>query len=945
MSLGQNEQFFYSPDARIFINSLTEGGIIEVSDDFMSLTIERNINAVSIATIYLANNGFKYVPASKNFTATNAPPPVINTMDQIVIFLKKESYYQCFTGFVTYSPIVTLIPEPIVVTCSCTLYKAQNSFWDAGAIEYEGIIPGLLQNSQIFNSKVQNNDGGVATGIINLLTKVANWNRKDIHIGGIPDLWVSFATEMYKQVQVQLRDKNATSFKDILNFLQVTGSSSSSLSYSTTQGQTGESGNNATVGSLGVPLAPPGTAILNITSGSIITAGFSTISKMNVNPGIDKIVKDNKGTQYWVALPFSYWNDKHFKSSKGAARTWISGATGPEVYPNNAQKGRILVISNPTTGKSVQVHAIFAMKENLINGADIILSQAAFTFLGGKDTSDSNLLHGISASAWLTGTAPDLKGGAVPSISLSQATTAYSLTTLAAKQKDPNNGGGKNPYSGLHAMLWSNVVATGIVPKTNGAWTPSLWATCLLLLLGAPVTQTNIINLGSWISKESLSNQFPNGSTGNWLRNNNPLSIGGTWGSGANPPITTASNNGYLQSYTSWFPTVSEGLNAYASLLNTSAYHDTIYKALSVSANRSGFQAQVYNSPWNKGPNGYSPNFLVGFEPPTTICFENTPQSPAHNPGGTIPASSLTIPGTGGMPSNPNASIPGLSNSGGAFNFNTTQGVVGFDVNSTILSGGPRAFVTDVSVLSTISTLATMGLREFQSGPDGSFLSWFPDYFGLYGTAPALSIYDIEIINFSIYHDDTQLYTHVGVSGDPTETGNVSLVDWLMTNGIVTIENDAILGLLFGSDPSTLLNSMNTLLSQGINPTLFSKQFLKRYGMRPYVDSEPMIRSQLMEFMYALQEFMYLWSQQYATSVSFTFMPELYPGMLLEIAEHGIQVYVQSVSHSCSRDGGFTSSAVVTCPTRVLGKKIVNGREINNVVPVSFGYPLKLQND
>lgn len=299
--------------------------------------------------------------------------------------------------------------------------------------------------------------------------------------------------------------------------------------------------------------------------------------------------------------------------------------------------------------------------------------------------------------------------------------------------------------------------------------------------------------------------------------------------------------------------------------------------------------------------------------------------------------------------SNPNGPVTGLGNVGGNFNFNTTQGVIGFDVNSTVLAGSPRAFVTDVPVLSTISTLSTMGLREFQSGPDGSFLAWYPDYFGLYGTAPVLSIYDIEIINFTIYHDDTQLYTHIGVSGDPTEVGDVSLVDWLMTNGIITIENNAVLGLLFGTDPATISTAMNSLQAQGINPTTFAKKFLRRYGMRPYVDSEPMIRSQLMEFMYALQEFLYLWSQQYATNVAFTFMPELYPGMLVDVAEHGIQVYVQSVTQSCSRDGGFTTSAVVTCPTRIIGKKKIkqSGKTVyvNNVVPIDFGYPItQLQN-
>lgn len=940
MALGQNEQFFYSPDARIFINSLTKGGIIEVSDDFMSLTIERNINAVSTVSLYLANNGFKYTPASRNFSAFNHDPPVINTMDQIIIFLKKENYYQYFTGFVTYAPVVTLIPEPIVISASCTLYKAQNSYWDAGAIEYEGIIPGILQNSQIFGGKVQSNDGGVATGIINLLTKVANWNKNDIHIGGIPTQWVNFATEIYKQTQIQLKDKNATSFRDIINFLQVTGGGGGSVTYTTTAGKTGKSGSDGTVSSLGVPGAPEGTAILNITSGTPVTASFSTTSKLNVNPGADKIIKDNKGAQYWVGVPFSYWNDPHLNHHKTKAKEWISGSMGPEKYPSNAQVGRLLLISNPTTGKSVQAHVIFAIKENLIDGADIVLSEAAFSFLGGDTSKSQDILKGISVDAWLTEKATNLKGGAVPPTSLANVTSSYSLSTLAAKQHDPNNGGGKNSISGLYAMTWPDVLATGIVPHTNGPWTSAVWSICLLLLLGAPVTQNNIVYIGNWISKENgMGKLFPDGSGGDWLCNNNPLNA--TLNSNAPNPNA---HYGYLDSAFNWYPTAQDGLEQTSNMIKQQNM-STILRALSQhnGISSSNFFIALTKSAWTGGPPAYvgDSDFITNGYPTDTICYENTVQSPAHLPGGTIPASSTTIAGTGGMPS---TSVPGLNNSTGNYNFNTTQGVVGYDANSTILAGTPRAFITDVPALSTINTLATMGLREFQSGPDGSFLAWYPDYFGLYGTAPALSIHDIEIIDFSLYHDDTQLYTHVGVSGDPTEIGNVSLVDWIMTNGIITIENNAILGLLFGSDPATISSSMNSLLAQGIDINIFAKQFLKRYGMRPYVDSEPMIRSELMEFMYALQEFLYLWSQQYATNVTFTFMPELYPGMLIEIADHGIQVYVQSVAQSCSRDGGFTTNAVVTSPTRIIGKKVINGKTVNNVVPIDFGYPIKLQN-
>ncbi len=897
MSLGQNEQFFYAPDVKIYINSLAEGGIIDISDDFMSLTIQRNINAVSTASVYLANNGFKYTPASFNFTGSDVPPPVINTMDQIIIFLKKEGYYQYFTGFVTYAPIVTLIPEPILINCSCTLYKAQNSYWDAGAIEYEGIIPGILQNAQVFGGKVQNNDGGVATGITRLLTKVANWNPKDIHIGGIPAQWVSFATDIYKQTQIQLADKNATSFKDIINFLEVTGNSAKSVTTTTTQGKTGI--DNGTVNSLGVHGAPEGTAIKGITGFDTVTATFATTSEMQgytlTGPGgrkgtpeVDIIVNNDNNTQYWVALPFTY-----FASNVGdptTAKEWLKGASAPFPYPSSAQRGRLVLITNNVNGqqKQVQAHAVYAIKDNLqLNGADIILSEAAFISLGGSTSPSTNILNNISVNGWVNPNATNLKGGTIAKTIVNKNTTISGTSTVDGSYPTWQYNL-LNPKT-LVSNLGDSAQPSAKARNSNYAQ----WEYDLLRALGGDPNQLPA-------SLEALARiaNFEGGAFHyNWLNVSAP------------PQYPLVGMTGVLSNnpdYIAVFPNESAGVAGTAEFFRNSTYSRAFLKELlNPSATISSIAASMQGSSWGQGDINA---VLNGNSAPNDYT---------------------------------NQAVPGLSNVGGNYNFSTTQGVVGFDTNSTILAGTPRAFITDVPALSTITTLSTMGLREFQSGPDGSFLSWYPDYFGLYGTAPALSIYDIEIIDFSIYHDDTQLYTHIGVSGDPTEIGNVSLVDWLMTNGIVTIENNAILGLLFGTNPSTINSSMNSLLAQKINPTTFAKQFLKRYGMRPYVDSEPMIRSELMEFMYALQEFIYLWSQQYATNVTFTFMPELYPGMIIEIVEHGIQVYVQSVVQSCSRDGGFTTNAVVTCPTRVIGKKNVNGRIVNNVVPLDFGYPIK----
>jgi hypothetical protein len=192
------------------------------------------------------------------------------------------------------------------------------------------------------------------------------------------------------------------------------------------------------------------------------------------------------------------------------------------------------------------------------------------------------------------------------------------------------------------------------------------------------------------------------------------------------------------------------------------------------------------------------------------------------------------------------------------------------------------------------------------SSPTGDFVAWFPDYFGIYGTAPVLNVYDIEIIDFQIYHDDTLLSTHIGVAGDPKNSGSgVDMDDWMMSNGIVSIQIDKVMSQLFGVDVNTLNN---------LYPPSFSQSFLERYGMRPKIQEMPMIRSHVLEFMYAWRLFQTSWAAQYSTQVQFTFLPELYPGMRIRIADHNLEVYVQSVTHQGSRTGGFTTTAQVTCP-------------------------------
>ena len=254
--LGQNSQYYYSPDVTAWINSASTGKIINISEDIISFSISRVLNATSTAQLFLSNNAFKYTPGSNNnFTL----PPITSTMDEIIISLKRETYYEYFTGFVTYCPIVTLIPSAIELQCSCTLYKAQNSYWDAGAIEVDYIIPSVIFSQGLKPQTYQ--DGGIGQGIYNLLTEVCNWNKNDIHIGAIPQQWMNFAINTWiplEEEQKQSTDPYVMSAESISNFLTSTGQTSSAIDGSTLAFKNPKSNYSSVVT---VNNAPQGTAI------------------------------------------------------------------------------------------------------------------------------------------------------------------------------------------------------------------------------------------------------------------------------------------------------------------------------------------------------------------------------------------------------------------------------------------------------------------------------------------------------------------------------------------------------------------------------------------------------------------------------------------------------------------------------------------------------------
>lgn len=217
-------------------------------------------------------------------------------------------------------------------------------------------------------------------------------------------------------------------------------------------------------------------------------------------------------------------------------------------------------------------------------------------------------------------------------------------------------------------------------------------------------------------------------------------------------------------------------------------------------------------------------------------------------------------------------------------------------------AGGHKDFIDSQPLIQMVQAVCRASLRNFQSAPNGDFIAYYPDYFGLDGKPAVMKLEDIELKDLHIDYSDDNLTTHVYVSGRGTLLGQLDQVSmWLDTAGTVTIEDEWLFHRL-------------SKVGLGDYEPSSPEDFMRRYGVRPYQVHMEMVGSHELEFLLACQIFMEKWASQYQTRCSFTFMPELFPGMRIEIGDHGLQLYVHEVIHEGDFENGFHTTAVLSSP-------------------------------
>jgi len=334
MSWNKSGTFTYMPDISCAISTMNNG-VLDVSQDIMNFQVSRNINASSTFTCTLANPRRKY-------------NRVINTMDKITVFLKRTSFVQVFTGYVTLAPIETLVPTPITINAYCTLRSLQMTYWDDTLLEFQSLLLNYMDSGMLASNNTLN-DGGLAQVVVNLLTKVAAWDPNRIHIAPVPQTFIELASTISKNQDTANSTLNQVAAENIARILGVNdivaGKSINGSTY------------NGAASNINTP--PPnggqGTSFSAKSAFALKTVNTNGKKDFPGNHPLNPVKYENiLNDIYYCSLPFSYITDTNPKIISDA-KSWI--ANNP-YNPNGPDyNGRFITVSNNKTGRTVNLRA------------------------------------------------------------------------------------------------------------------------------------------------------------------------------------------------------------------------------------------------------------------------------------------------------------------------------------------------------------------------------------------------------------------------------------------------------------------------------------------------------------------------------------------------------------------------------------------------------------
>jgi cell wall-associated NlpC family hydrolase len=901
----------YAPDVTILIEH--EGEVIDVSQDIVRGQVVRKENSASSLFVTLNNVQLKYTA-----------PARFSRMDRIACYLTRTQQQQVFSGYLDTIPWIQAYPGTVDIRATCTLKRLLHAWWNP-----------YLPNSQQFFDNLgpsygtagdQQGPGGVGGslgGILyQLLVNVGNWAPNTIQIQDFPQQFIAFLNEYFIESNMAAHNASmATQFNALI---------------------LGDDESPGPMGAVGyLPSDPVGTAAS--ATNSTIEFFLGEIVKATDGLGMGPIVDSTANSQQLtdtadiletaqgagglgdqalakivaqggqdLGQESSNWNTQNQNSDAAilalAAAAVETGGGSPEAIQMEANNsdpstltffysslcttgtgsGLYLMPNNGTWGTPAQRMNPYSSTNMFLNALNGITGwrnmdggQAIFQVL----QTDSSLIPQFDAA--IKEAAPIVQAYRQAQQGASNAANSALSNVPGAGALSGLLGGGANTIGGAVGTATTSPLSAGAsalqtgrpVPDSEGA------INCAYTLAQVPYLETSegmdcshLVQL----SFQSIGFSMPRNTAGQ-LTSGQPVY-----------PFTSALRGDVLQTDGGGHTGIYLG-------------NGTMIQTGGPTGTTGGPQAVSFTG----GPNGVSSVRRMcanggqdpgaPFSPPTSLG--NGLYAVGGQGGGIPPGTGTGGPqGGGGGSSNQNEPI-----ARNLFSYMFYPGAYAADAAD--LLTGEKAYVDGQPLMQMVRALSQASLRNFQSAPNGNFIAYYPDEFGLYGKSPVLNLVDLELKDCHIDLSDDNLTTHVYVEGDYTMMGQAdATTGWIYTSGVATVENPQLYQNLAQAAPGD------------VDQNLTAQQLMNRFGVRPYKDSYQLAGNAGLEFFLAATIFMGKWASQYTTDIGLTFMPELYPGMRINIDGHGLQVYCSQVTHVFDWERGFVTNATVNAassPSRI----------------------------
>lgn len=892
LSPPQMQTLIYAPDVQILIGH--NGTQYDVSKDIVRGQVVRKENSASSLFWTCANPDLRY-------------NGLFSRMDRVAVFLTRVSKLQVFSGYLDTIPWMQAYPGTVDFRATCTIKRLLHTWWNPGsaasAVFFNQITPAYSTAGD-----GQATDSGIGSILRNILEQVGKWPRNTVHIQNFPQEFLTFLNNYFVEHNV--------------------AATNAALGQQYSQLLLGDDLSPGPMGAVGYQSSDPLGSSASATNSTILFYIQQIVSATDAR-GMGPQVNDTA-------------NSQQVTQASQTAATATSSVNDYALQAGVNQAGQQLgqYASNWSTQNQNSDAAIYALACAMVEcgGGTPALQMLA----NNSDPPTLTFFHtGLSTNGSSSGLYAQLNNGAWGTASQRMnpyASSGMFLDALNAQTGWRNMDPGQAIWQ-VQQSLPSNVqkydaavkIATELIhafrKSQSGAGSAIGGLSNLIPGAGA---LGNVLGGGANAIGSTVGNAVAGGTT-------SPISGAGGSSGGPNPDSEGAINAAYSMYLTPYLET-SEGMDCshlvqlsfgaigFKLPRDTGSQRSAIPPIPPSSAQRGdilqtvgGGHTGIYlgNGTWIQtgGPTG-TPGRVEAINPATAywagrVCSNggNNPMAPftpvavvnglpvSGGPAGVgIPPGTGT--GTGG--GSPSSQEPIARNL-----FSYIFNPVAYDEDlAAFVTGTEKAYIDDVPLIQTIKALAQASMRSFQSSPTGDLIFYYPDPFGMDGKPSILDLYDIELKDLHIDLSDQALTTHVYIDGDYTMVGQADQsVGWLTTSGVATVENEWLYKRLIQAAPGDIDSNMS------------ARQLMQKFGVRPYKDSYQIAANAGLEFLLACTIFMGKWAAQYETDIGLTFMPELFPGMRVNLVGHNLTCYVTAVTHTFDWERGFSTNATVSAAT------------------------------